>query len=224
MLENNVRAQKLFVRRKQRKWFFEIIINERIGREEFLNKLLKNGAENDLYLLSDFPELSVPLVRHYLSQVDQSELISPEHRASFLRYEPLTTEIFNQFLSLFQQIGSDTNGRKRMYTLLLQCAISTEQQSVKYVLQWIQKRFINEQLVVIEYFLRNLSSYDDRFHLEYLPDNFEVIEAIMEIAFNHLQRTITTLETILTYGVLLLVRAENSQQKIQEFACKIITR
>jgi len=77
---------------------------------------------------------------------------------------------------------------------------------------------------VIEYFLRNLSSYDDRFHLEYLPDNFEAIEAIMEIAFNHLQRTITTLETILTYGVLLLVRGENSQQKIQEFACKIITR
>jgi len=104
MLENNVRAQKLFVRRKQRKWFFEIIINERIGREEFLNKLLKDGAENDLYLLSDFPELSVPLVRHYLSQVDQSVLISPENRASFLRYEPLTTEIFNEFLSLFQQI------------------------------------------------------------------------------------------------------------------------
>jgi len=111
-----------------------------------------------------------------------------------------------------------------MYTLFLQCAISTDQQSVKHVLQWIEKRFINEQLIVIEHFLRNLSSYDDRFHLEYLPDNFEPIEEIMEIAFNHLQRTSTALETILAYGVLLLVRAEHSQEKLQEFAGKIIKR
>jgi len=224
MLDNNVGPQKLSLLRKRRKWFFDIIIKERIGKEEFLNKLLKNGTESHLHSLSDFPELSVPFARYLLAKLDQSELINSEQRASFLRYELMTSEIFNQFLFLFQQSGSDINQRKRMYVFFLQCAISTDQQSVKRVLQWIQKRFINEQLIVIEYFLRNLSSYDDRFHLEYLPDNFEAIEAIMEIAYNHLQRTSTTLEIILAYGILLLVRGEHSQEKIQEFACQIIKR
>jgi CDP-diacylglycerol pyrophosphatase len=50
---------------------------------------------------------------------------------------------------------------------------------------------------------------------------------VMEIAFNHLQRTSTTVETILSYGFLLLIRAEHYQnkqqrEKIQDFACKII--
>ncbi|CAF3604179.1 unnamed protein product, partial [Rotaria sp. Silwood2] len=116
-----------------------------------------------------------------------------------------------------------------MYSFFLQCAISTDQQSVNNVLQWIRKRFINEQLSVIEYFLRNLSLYDNRFHLEYLPDNFKIIEQIMDIAFNHLQKTSNTVESILTYGFLLLVKAEyyqnkTQQEKIQEFACKIIKR
>jgi hypothetical protein len=47
-----------------------------------------------------------------LAQLDRSELISAEQRASFLRYELLTSEIFNLFLSLLQQIGSDINQRK----------------------------------------------------------------------------------------------------------------
>lgn len=213
-----MRARKLSFLRQQRKWFFDHIVQERIGREEFLKKLFKNGTESHLDLLSNIPELSVPFARHLLAQLNQSEVISVHQRASFLRYELMTSDIFDQFLSLFQQCGSDINERKSMYTLLLQCAISTDRQSVKHVLQWIEKRFTNEQLIVIENFLRNLSSYNDRFQFEYLPDNFETIERIMNLAFNHIQRTSTTLEIILTYGLLLLIRTENSQK----FACKII--
>jgi hypothetical protein len=221
MLGNDARAQELSFPHQRRKWFFDFIVEERIGREEFLNKLFKNGTENDLHLFSDYPEISIPFARHLLTQ---SEEISDHQRASFLRYELLTSDIFDKFLSLFQQCGSNINERKSMYTFLFQCAVSTDRQSVKRVLQWIQKRFTNEQLVVIENFIRNLSSYDDRFHLEYLPDNFEAIEEIMDRAFNHIQRTTTTLEIILTYGLFLLIRAEHSQEKIQEFACKIIKR
>jgi hypothetical protein len=224
MLNNDVDAQKKSMRDKRRKWFYDIIVKERIGTEEFLNKLLKNGTQFQLHLLADFPELRIPLARHLYAHLNQTESISSEQRAVFLRYELLTSEIFDQFLSCFQQSGSDVNVRKRMYSLFLKCAVYTDQQSVNRVLQWIQKRFTNEQLTVIEYFLRNLSSYDDRFHLEYLPEN---IEAVMEIAFNHLQRTSTTVETILSYGFLLLIRAEHYQnkqqrEKIQDFACKII--
>ncbi len=224
MLGNDVTAKKLSFLRKQRKWFIDIIIQERIGKEEFLNKLFKSGTERQLSSLSDFPELSDPFARHLLIQHDQSELTNAEQHAIFLRYELMTSEVFDKFLSLFQQIGSDVNQRKRMYIRFLQCAISTDEQSVKRVLQWIQKRFTNEQLVVIEYFLSNLSSYDDRFHLEYLPNNFETIEAIMDLTLNHLQRTLTTVETILAYAFFLLLRADDHHEKIQEFACQIIKR
>ncbi|CAF3417336.1 unnamed protein product [Rotaria sp. Silwood1] len=229
MLGNDVISHKMSALRQQRRWFFDIVVEKRIGKEEFLRKLLRNATETDLYMLNDYPELRNPLTRYLVEQLDQSELISPEQRASLLRYEFMNSEIFNQFLSLFQQYGSDANTRKRMYSLFLQCAVSADQKSVNNVLQWIKKRFINEQLSVIEYFLRNLSQYNDQFHLEYLPDNFNTIEEIMDIAFNHLQKTPTTVETILAYGFLLLVQAEHDQnkekqKKIQEFASKIIKR
>ncbi|CAF4291837.1 unnamed protein product, partial [Rotaria sordida] len=215
--------------RQQRKWFFDIVVEKRIGKEEFLNKLLCTNIEISLHVLNDYTELRIPLVRHLVERYDQSDIISPEQRASFLRYELMNSEIFNQFLSLFQQSGSDANSRKRMYSFFLQCAISTDQKSVNNVLQWMKKRFINEQLSVIEYFLRNLSQYNEQFHLEYLPDNFNIIEEIMDIAFNHLQKTLTTVETILAYGFSLLIIAEHyqnkqQQEKVQEFASKIIKR
>ncbi len=227
MLCRDVRSHKISILNKHRKWFFDIIIKERIGQEEFLNKLFKNGTEFHLDLFTNIPELSIPFARYLYAKLDQTELIDSEQRATFLRYELLTSEIFNQFLSIFQQSGSDPNHRKRMYSILLRSAVSTDQQSVTRVLQWIHKRFINEQLTVIEYFLRDLSSLNDRFHLEYLSENFQEIEGIMEIAFNHLQRTSTIIEIILAYGFLLLIRVEHyqnkiQQEKIQEFACRII--
>ncbi|CAF3787569.1 unnamed protein product [Rotaria sordida] len=229
MLINDVRSKKVSILRQQRKWFFDIVVEKRIGKEEFLNKLLSTNIEISLHVLSDYTELRIPLVRHLVERYDQSDIMSPEQRASFLRYELMNSEIFNQFLSLSQQSGSDANSRKRMYSFFLQCAISTDQKSVNNVLQWMKKRFINEQLSVIEYFLRNLSQYNEQFHLEYLPDNFNIIEEIMDIAFNHLQKTLTTVETILAYGFSLLILAEHyqnkqQQEKVQEFASKIIKR
>lgn len=221
MLNENLDKQSRSSLRRRREWFYNHIIEKRIGKEEFLNKLLKSGSNNQLNLLQDFPELSIPFARHLLAQLDQTEEISSYTRATFLRYEYLTSDIFNQFLSLFQQCGSDVNARRWMYGLIFQCAVSTDQQSVKRVLQWIEKRFTNEQLVVIESFLENIN---DRFHLEYLPENFESVQAIFNIAFNHMQRTSTTIETILSYGLTLLNRAEYAQETLQKFACQIIKR
>ena len=219
MLKVNTETQSRSSVRQRRQWFFE-----RIGKEEFLDKLIKTASDDQLHSLRDFPELSIPFARHLLAQLDQTEVISAHQRASFLRYEYLTSDVFDQFLSLFQQCGSDVNERKWMYNLLLQCALSTDQQSVKRVLQWIEKRFVNEQLVVIESFLRNISSCSTRFHLDYLSENFQSVESVMNIAFNHIQRTSTTIEIILSYGLFLLNRAENAPEKIQTFACQIIRR
>ena len=220
MLNENMDKQSRSSLRRRREWFFDHVIEKQIGKEEFLNKLLKSGSDNQLHLLKDFPELRIPFARHLLAQLDQTEVISPYTRATFLRYEYLSSDIFDQFLSLFQQCGSDVTTRRSMYGLIFQCAVSTDQQSVKRVLQWIEKRFTNEQLVVIESFLQNISLSNDRFHLEYLLDNFESIQSIFNIAFNHIQRTSSTIEIILSYGLTLLNRAEHAQ----EFACQIIKR
>lgn len=221
MLNHDREIQKLSLLNKQRKWFYDIIIEKHIEKE-FLNRLFKDGIEHDLLILKNFPELSIPFARYLKSKLDQSESIDAEQNASFLSYEHLTIDNFNKFLSFFQQIGPDINKRKRMYILILECAISTDEQSVKRVLQWIEKRFINEQLTVLEHFLEKLTSYNNRFHFEYLPENFESIKTIMKIASNHLQRTSTTIKLILTYAIFLLIRAKDSQENIKEFACQII--
>ncbi|CAF1313648.1 unnamed protein product [Adineta steineri] len=227
MLSNDVNIHEISFLRKRRKWFFDMIIQERIGKQEFVNELLKHGSEIHLRLFKDFPELRIPLAQHTLQQlIDQSNSYSLDSYASFLSYGLMNLEIFNKFLSILQQNGSNLSKRKHLYTLIFQCAISTDQENVNHVLQWIQKRFINEQLTAIEYFLQHLSSENNRCYLEYLPDNFQAIETIMNIAFNHLQRTSDTLEIILTYGFFLLVHLEHyqdrqQQEKIQEFASKI---
>ncbi|CAF3463776.1 unnamed protein product, partial [Rotaria sp. Silwood2] len=89
---NDIRSQKLYCLRQQRKWFFDIVVKERIGKEEFLNKLLKTGKETDLYVLSAYPELIKPLAQHLFEQLDQSELVNPEQHGSFLRYELMNSE------------------------------------------------------------------------------------------------------------------------------------
>ncbi|CAF2638101.1 unnamed protein product [Rotaria sp. Silwood2] len=139
----------------------------------------------------------------------------------------MTEKIFDEFLFLFKRTSSDVNQRVENYSLLFQCAISTNEQYVKKVREWIEKRFTNEQLIVIEYFLDQLKSSNMRFNLEILPNNIDSIQTIIDIAINRLPQSTNALEIIFSYGIYLLQSVEhhrNKQQKhiIQQFAKKII--
>ena len=189
MLENSKQHSGLSSIRKRRKWFFDIVIEKLIGKENFLDKLLNEGNETTLKLFEEVPELTTPLSLHLISQCKS---VSPKQRLPLLRYQTMTKDVFDQMISLFHQTSSNLNLRERNYIIFLQCAFSTNEEQVKNVLQWIQKRFLNERISIIENFLRSLSEYNNRFQLEILPKNFETIEAIIDLALNHLQRSINT--------------------------------
>ncbi|CAF4099371.1 unnamed protein product [Adineta steineri] len=141
----------------------------------------------------------------------------------------MTDEIFNEFVSLFKQTSSDINRRYENYPLFFQCAVLTNGESVKKVLQWIEKRLTNEALLIIEEFLRKVKSANDKFQLEMLPNNFESIANIIDLALNHLEQSVRTLEIIIGYGILLLQRAEHYRNKTRRkrilgFATSIIKK
>ena len=113
------------------------------------------------------------------------------------------------------------------YQLFLKCALSTNEQSVEKVLQWIEKRFTNEQLIVLEGFVDQLYALDDQFQFEILPNNLKSVQTILSLTQNHLQRTENTSKTIMRYAVRLLKRAEvyaNKEQKakVQMFATQMM--
>jgi hypothetical protein len=229
MLQHSNQHLGLSSIRKRRKWLIDIVINERIGKELFIEKLIKEGNETTLKLFEEYAEITTPLSLYLISQYEINKTISAKQRLSLIRYQLMTQAIFDQFLTLFNQTNSNLNQREQNYILFLQCAFSTNDEQVKNVLHWIQKRFTNERLTIIESFLRNLSEYDNRFQLKILPNNFETIEAIIELALNHLQQSTDTLQIILNYGLLLLQRVEYHPNKelrdrIQTWACKIIKR
>jgi hypothetical protein len=210
--------------KKQRKWFWDIVIQQRIGKDLFLQKFLKEGNEATLKLLDEYSELTNPLSIHLLSKSERNEIVTPEKRLSLIRYQIMTKELFDLFLSLFKQTGSNVDQRQKNYPIFLQCAFSTNEQFTQNVLQWIEKRFTNEQLIVVEHFIALLESFNDQFHLQILPNNFKSIQTIIDIAINHLQRSTNTLSIIIKYGTHLLKRIEQYQLKdnIQQFAIQII--
>ncbi|CAF4767172.1 unnamed protein product, partial [Rotaria socialis] len=186
MLEYSKRYSGLYSSRKRRKWLLDIVINERIGKELFVDKLLKQGNEETLLLFEEYTEITTPLSLYFISQYETNKTVSASHRLSLIRYQFMTKDIFDQFLTLFYQTNSNVKQREQNYLLFLQCVVSTNDEQVKNVLQWIQKRCTNERLAIIENFLDSLSRYNNRFHLKILPNNFEIIEAIIELAINHL--------------------------------------
>jgi hypothetical protein len=193
----------------------------------FLKKLLKEGNENTLKLFQNFPEYSTPLSIHLISQYESKGIVQPKNYLSLIRYQLMTEQIFEQFLSLFKQTGSDVAQRQLNSPLFIQCAINSNQVFIEKVFQFIAKRFLNEQLIVIEQFLRSLSLLNDQSHLLILPNYFESIENIINIALNHLQQSTNTLQIIINYGIFLLKSTEHSsnlqqKQQIQTFATKII--
>jgi hypothetical protein len=229
MLQNRSQHSGLYSCRKRRKWLIDIVIHERIGKELFIEKLLKEGDEKILKLFEEYPEITTSLSLHLISQYEINQTIAAKQHLSLIRYQLMTPDVFDQLVILFNQTSSSLNQREQNYIFILQCAFSTNDEQVKNVLQWIQKRFTNERIIIIEAFLRSLSEYNNRFHLQILPNNFETIEAIIKLALHHLQKSTSILQIILDYGLLLLQRVEyhpnkERREQIQTFACKIIKR
>ena len=229
MISTSNENENLQAIKKQRKWLFDIVIEQRIGKDLFLKKLLKEGNESTLKILAKYPEFTTPLSLRLISQCERKGVVEAKQRLSLLRYQLMTQQVFDEFLSLFKQTGSDVNQRVQNYPLLFHCALSTNEQFVQKTLQWIEKRFVNEQLMVIENFLSELLSSARQFPLETLLNNFKSIDSIINIAINHLQQTSKTLETIIDYGIVLLQHVEycsnkEQREKIQAFAVQIIKR
>lgn len=212
---------------KHRRWFIEKIVQQQIGLEIFLEKLFKQSNEQTLSLLDQYPELTHELSLYLLKKLERENgFVRSEQRLSFLRYQRMTKELYEQFLFLFKETGSNVNQRQLNYPLFIQSAISTNDQTLtQNVLLFIEKRFTNEQLIVIESFIEKLSSFDRRFHLEILPKNIQSIEKIFDYAFNHLQRTSTTLSSIVSYAIFLLRLIESKpNQSIENFAIQLIEK
>ncbi|CAF0937391.1 unnamed protein product [Rotaria sordida] len=185
LLENRHQHRNLFSLYKETKRLIDLVISKDIGKELFIEKLLKEGNEDSLRLFEMYPQLTTPLSLHLISQYERHGIIQDKQR-------------------------SDVNQRQLNDSFFFQCALST-----------------NEQIIVIEYFLSQLSSSNIRFTLEILPYNIHSIISIIDIVIYHLQQSTNTLQIIISYGIYLLQSTEhhpNKQQReiIQRFATNII--
>ncbi|CAF2126601.1 unnamed protein product [Rotaria magnacalcarata] len=163
------------------------------------------------------------------SQHESNNIVTDSTRLEFIRYQSMTQNLYDKFLLLMKNTGSDVFQRQKNYVLLFQCALLTNQQFVKTVFQFIAKRFANEQFIVIESFFNYLTSAQAKLHFQILPDNLESIETIINIAMNHLQDSYRIRSEIRTYGTNLLqcveyYRNQEAKKIIQEFAWKIIKK
>ncbi|CAF0772013.1 unnamed protein product [Rotaria sordida] len=210
LLENRHQHQNLFPLNKEEKWLIDLAISKDIEKELFIEKLLKEGNEDSRRLFEMYSQLTTPLSLHLISQYERHGIIQDKQHLSFFRYQLMTEKIFPLFLSLFKKTGSDVNQRQLNDSFFFQCALST-----------------NEQIIIIEYFLSQLSSSNIRFTLEILPYNIHSIISIIDIVIYHLQQSTNTLQIIISYGIYLLQSTEhhpNKQQReiIQRFATNII--
>lgn len=215
--------------RKRSVWFNDIIVQQKIGKDIFMKKLFKQADQDCLDTLDGFSDICAPLARHLLAQLDRKGPVSEGEKLDFLRYELMTTEIFDKLLSTFKSISSNVNERSRNYPLIFRCAVTTGFESVTQVFQWLTKRFTNEQLPVLENFLRSLGEYDDRFHLKILPKNLDSLEQIMNVTCGHLQYTTNTIQIIFNYLLLVFQRAEycrngDDQRKLRDFTSRMIKK
>jgi len=152
--------------------------------------------------------LTTPLAAHLLTIAERKGIVTVNDRLSYLQYQTMTNELFDQFLSLFKQVSSDVNQRADNYPILFECALRTNEENVQKALQWIEKRFANEQYMVLERFISTLESSSTKFNLKILPKNLDSIKNIFNLTLNHLQRTTSTTNNIANYAILLLKRSE----------------
>ena len=73
------------------------------------------------------------------------------------------------------------------------------------VLQWLERRFASEQLIAVQTLSSELYASKDRFHLA----NLSSVQAIIDLALNHLRQSSRIFCTIIHYGVLLLQRVKH---------------
>jgi len=215
--------------KKERQWFYDTVVCQRIGKDIFIKKLLEQGDNNTLKRLNGYTDLTTPLAAHLLTIAERKGIVTVNDRLSYLQYQTMTNELFDQFLSLFKQVSSDVNQRAHNYPILFECALRTNEENVQKALQWIEKRFTNEQYMVLKRFIFTLESSSTKFNLKILSKNLDSIKNIFNLTLNHLQRTTRTTNNIANYAILLLKRSEyhlnkNEKNLIQQFAVELLTQ
>jgi hypothetical protein len=164
-------SKNTFEIRKQRYWFFEEVIQKRIGYEIFLKKLLKQGDYLSACQLKYYPkEFSSPLVERLLEKMEDGEIVEVKKRLEYLQYSEMTEKRYDEFLVLMKATGNDVAQRMLNYGYLFDCSLRSHQSEDK-VLSFIGKQFTNEQLTVIDQLLRKLSDQNDDFYLRTVPEN-----------------------------------------------------
>ena len=229
LTDGRQQRRHLFEVCKRHTWFIELVVGQRLGQDLVLKKLLDEADATLLALLLGYPQLTGPLSAHLLRQYEQTTIVDAAQRFDLLCYQPMSKELFEQLCSLFKQTSSDVHRRQQNYPRLLQCASLTNDEEVHRVLQWIEQRLTNEQLIVIEHFLRSFNELDPRFQLNILPKHIHSLERVMDLAMQHLQRTNNTVQIIFDVSLHLLHCIEShshdkDQQAIQVFACRWIQR
>ena len=229
LTDGQQQPRTLFEVRKRHTWFVDTVVGQRLGQDLVLKKLIDEADAALLALLVGYPQLTGPLSAHLLRQYEQTTIVDAAQRFDLLCYQPMSKDLFDQLCSLFKQTGSDAQQRQRNYPRLLRCASFTNDEEVQRVLQWIEQRLTNEQLIAIEYFLLSLNELDPRFYLDVLLKNVDSIERVMDLAMQHLQRTDNTVQNIFDFGLRLLRCVDShahgkNGEAIQAFACRWIRR
>ena len=87
MISTSNENENLQAIKKQRKWLFDIVIEQRIGKDLFLKKLLKEGNESTLKILAKYPEFTTPLSLRLISQCERKGVVEAKQRLSLLQLE-----------------------------------------------------------------------------------------------------------------------------------------
>ncbi|CAF0896335.1 unnamed protein product [Didymodactylos carnosus] len=195
----------------RRKYFFENIVQKQIGIDKFLKKLYSHASTDTLSRLEEFPQLTSPLSKYLLARKEKEEPVDAVDKLTYLKYDFLEQN-FDEFVKLMKETNADVEQRAKNLSSLLKCSICTRQFEEK-VLNLIEKRLTNEQLMVIENLIRSFSEFNDYFHLNVLIKYRTVFESIFAYAFKHQQRTWSTLQVIFSYASFLVGRFQQCSSK-----------
>ena len=92
-------------------------------------------------------------------------------------------------------------------------------------LLYFQKKLLNDQLLVLECFLHQLSRFDRRFPLQTLPANLPVNCSIFNLALNDLQESSDVRRMSVDYAMDLLRTAEyHPNEQIRNFDLEVINK
>ncbi|CAF0878600.1 unnamed protein product [Didymodactylos carnosus] len=72
--------------RRRRKWLYDIVIHQRIGKELFIKKLFEEDHDCTVKLLEEYHDLITTLSRDLISQYERKGLIQGNQRLSLIRY------------------------------------------------------------------------------------------------------------------------------------------